>query len=100
MYSKLGSVIINLILGIVMWWSLMAFLLFIDGSFEYGWKDCLVTGVITVAWLGVCIWYNFVRYKKMIEKLLSYGKSAYFLTLFIPLLFWTLIMFFLFLFVK
>ena len=100
MYSKLGSIIINLILGIVMWWSLTAVLMLIIGSFEYGWNDCFVIGVITVAGIGVCIWYNYVRYRKMMEGLLSYGKSAYFLTLFIPLLFCTVVMTFLFLFVK
>jgi len=91
MYSRVGSIIVNLMLGIGMCFSVVALLIYIEGVLMFSTKDYVVVGIITLVWVSLCLCYNYARYQKLLNGQLFYNRACYFITLFFPLFFWTIL---------
>lgn len=85
MYSKLGSIICNFILGIIFAWLIAYFYLVFSDVFRSELVDYVAVTCFVLLWLIIYIAYNVSRYRKLQQGVLSYGKATFYLTLFIPL---------------
>ena len=86
MYSIIVSIIINYILGKLLFYEILAFLvlLFPWGLESPYWKESAICAVFVTVTLLLCIGYNYYRYKRKVKERLR-SKITFCITLFIPL---------------